>query len=41
VDDLTKISGLEKKRTGCGYYMGAPWVVGQTKGECVSTLTLY
>jgi len=40
VDNLTPI--WRRMRTGYDdYYMGAPWVDGQTKGECVSTLTLY
>lgn len=36
IDDPTKFPGLEKNedwvKFGYGYYVGAPWVVGQTKG---------
>ena len=36
IDDPTKYPGLEKNedwvKFGYGYYVGAPWVVGQTKG---------
>ena len=39
IDDPLAIPGLEKNedwvKFGYGYYVGAPWVVGQTKGECV------
>ena len=37
IDDPLKVPGLEKNedwvKFGYGYYVGAPWVVGQTKGE--------
>ena len=36
IDDPSKHPGLEKNedwvKFGYGYYVGAPWVVGQTKG---------
>ena len=36
IDDPTKIPGLERNedwvKFGYGYYVGAPWVVGQTRG---------
>ena len=37
IDDPLKVSGLEKNedwvKFGYGYYVGAPWVVGQLKGN--------
>ena len=44
IDDPAKIPGLEKNedwvKFGYGYYVGAPWVVGQTKGSTSSVLDL-
>ena len=37
IDDPTKFPGLEKNedyiKFGYGYYVGAPWIVGDTKGQ--------
>ena len=37
INDPTKVPGLEKNedwvKFGYGYYVGAPWTVGQTTGE--------
>lgn len=37
IDDPTKFPGLEKNedfvKFGYGYYLGAPWVVGGTRGK--------
>ena len=37
IDDPTKVPGLEKNedwvKFGYGYYVGAPWVFGELKGQ--------
>ena len=41
IDDPLKVPGLEKNedwvKYGYGYYVGAPWVVGQIRGMCLCT----
>ncbi len=45
IDDPTKVPGLEKNndwvKYGYGYYVGAPWIVGQIKGYITARIPLH